>query len=128
MREWATAKLKTQMLKTTHSLHLQSNGNCVSKFRDIAKSCVENNSDANVKSMYTIMFGEYKGINSAWSMNWEWEYMEQNDREYMKEATKDGDEMIGCYQKQITISKIAQVNNFKKRLSGQDSDERPKGF
>ena len=114
VRKWATAKLKTQMLMTAHSLDLQWNGNRVSKFPDIAKSWVENNSDANAKSMYMIMFGDYEGINSAWSMNWEREYMEQNDREYMKEATKDRDKMIGCYQKQITISKIAQIKNFNK--------------
>ena len=53
VRKWATAKLKTQMLMTAHSLDLQWNGNRVSKFPDIAKSWVENNSDANAKSMYT---------------------------------------------------------------------------
>ena len=38
----------------------------------------------------------------------------KKDGEYIKEATKDGEKKIGCYQKQITISKIAQIKNFHK--------------
>ena len=116
MREcWATAKLKTQMLKTAHSLDMQWNGNCVSKFPDTAKSWVEHNRcDANAKKMYAIMFRGYEETNSKWSMNWEREFMEKNKREYLKEATEELDKKIGCYQKQITISKIAQSKNSNK--------------
>ena len=51
VRESATAKLKTQMLKAAHSLDLQWNGNRVSKFPDIAKSWVKNKSDDSAKSI-----------------------------------------------------------------------------
>jgi hypothetical protein len=128
VRKWATGKLKTQMLKTAHSLDLQWRGNRVNKFTDIAKSWVENSSDANAKKMYEIMFGGYEGSNSAWSMNWEREFMEQNDREYIKEATKEGDKKIGCYQKQMTISKIAQVKNFNKNFRFKLQMSVPQGF
>ena len=128
VREWATVKLKTQMLKTAHSLDLRLNGNRVNKFADIAKSWVQDQSDANAKKMYEILFGGYEGSNAAWSMNWEREFMEQNDRVYRKEPTKDKDRKIGCYQKQITISKIAQVKNFNKNFQVKIQMSVPKGF
>ena len=61
-------------------------------------------------------------------MNWEREFVEQNDVEYMKEATKDGDKIIGCHQKQITISRIAQVKNFNKSFQVQIQMSILKGF
>jgi hypothetical protein len=128
VREWATTKLKTQMLTTAHSMDLQRNGQRVNKFSDIAKSWEENQSDANAKKMYEIMFGGFEGTNSAWSMNWEREYLELHDRHYIKEATKDGDKKIGCYQKQITISKIGQVKNFNKNFQVKIHMSVPPGF
>jgi hypothetical protein len=128
VREWATIKLKTQMLKTAHALDMRYNGNRVNKFPDIAKSWVADQSDSNAKKMYEIMFGGYEGSNSAWSMNLEREFMEANDREYLTELTKDKDKKIGCYQKQITISKIAQVKNFNKNFQVKIQMSVPKGF
>ena len=56
-------------------------------------------------------------------------HVEQHDREYMKEATKDRDNMIGGYwQKQITTSKIAQVKNFNKSFQVQIQMSILKGF
>ena len=56
-------------------------------------------------------------------------HVEQHDREYMKEATKDRDNMIGGYwQKQITTSKIAQVKNFNKNFQAKIQMSVPKGF
>ena len=106
VREWAAKKLKTQMLETAHSLDLQWNGRRVNKFSDVRKSWDENQSDANAKTMCEIVFGGFEGTNSAWSMKWEREFLEKHDRHHLKEATKDGDKKIGCYQKQITISKL----------------------
>jgi hypothetical protein len=128
VREWATKKLKTQMLETAHSLDLQWNGLRVNKFSDIGKSWDENQSDANAKKMYEIMFGGFEGRNSAWSMNWEREFLEKHDRHYLKEATNDGDKKIGCYQKQITISKIGQVKNFNKNFQVKIHMSVPQGF
>lgn len=128
VREWATVKLKTEMLAKAHSMDLQWNGRRVNKFSDIGKSWDEDQSDANAKKMYGIMFGGFEGTNSAWSVNWEREYMELNDRHYIKEATTDGDKKIGCYQKQITISKIGQVKNFNKNFKVKIHMSVPPGY
>ena len=129
VREWATVKLKTQMLTTAHSLDLQWNSKGEKKFSDIAKGCwVGNRSEANAKKMHEIVFGRCKGHDLAWSVNWERELMEQKDRDCIKEATKDGDKKIGCYQKQITMSKIAQIKNLIKNFELKIQMSVPKGF
>ena len=110
VREWATKKLKTQMLETAHSLDLQWNGQRVNKFSDIGKSWDENQSDANAKKMYEIMFGGFEGSNSAWSMNWERKFLEKHDRHYLKEATNDGDKTKKNKRKKMS-SRNKQVSN-----------------
>ena len=128
LRAWATAKLNTQMLKTAHSLDLQFNGRRVSKLSDIAKSWVENKSEANAKKMYEILFGGFEGHHSKWSSIWEQEYMAENKYEYLKEATKELDDKMGCYQKQITICKIGRVKNINNTFDVKIQMSVPQGY
>jgi len=128
VRKWATAKLNTQMLKTAHSLGLQFNGSRVSKSSDIAKSWVQDKSEANAKKMYEILFGGFEGRNSKWSTIWEQEYMAEMKYEYVKEATKKLDDQMGCYQKQMTICKIGRVKNINNTFDVKIQMSKPQGY
>ena len=116
VRDWATKKLRSQMLQRAHALNLEVNGRQVNKHADISKSWEANRSDANAKKMYEILFGDFEGTNVAWSRDWEEEFLKEHGREYVRELTEAEDKKIGCYRTQIAMSKIAQVKNINRNF------------
>jgi hypothetical protein len=109
VREWASKRLKSQMLSRAHTLNLEVEGVRVNKFSDISKSWDKDQRDSNAKKMYEILYGDFEGANVSWSLDWEKEFLAEHGREYIKEANKDDDKKIGCYRSIITGKKIAEV-------------------
>ena len=116
LREWATGKLKSQLLRRAHALNLQLKGVRINKYADICKSWKANSSDANAKKMYEIMFGDFEGANVSWSHDMEEEYMVEKGRTYVEETNREDNKKIGCYRSQITKSKIELVKNINRNF------------
>jgi hypothetical protein len=117
VRLWAATKLRSQMLGRAHALNLTFDGSRVNKYADISKAWEADQSDANAKKMYEIMFGDFEGSNAAWSQGWEVQYLQEHNREYVKEPSKEEDKKIGCYRAQISMIKIAQVKNINRNFT-----------
>jgi len=128
VRIWATEKLKLRMLSRAHALNLQVGGLRVNKFMDIGKSWENDNSDANAKKMYEILFGDFEGANVSWSFDWEDEYLMEKNRSYVVEKVKKENERIGCYRAQITMTKLAQVKNINRNLTWKIQMSVPKEY
>ena len=128
VRAWATSKLKLRMLSRAHALNLQVGGLRVNKLSDISKSWENDNSDANAKKMYEILFGDFEGANVSWSFDWEDEYLMEKNQSYVVEKDKKENKRIGCYREQITMTKIAQVKNINRNLSWRIQMSVPKEY
>jgi hypothetical protein len=128
VRDWATKKLKYQMLQRAHTLNLEIEGRRVNKYADISKSWEANPSDGNAKKMYEILFGDFEGSNVAWSRDWEELFLTEHGRAYVLEPTDAENKKHGCYRTQITNSKIAQVKNINRNFKWKIQMSVPKEF
>jgi hypothetical protein len=128
VRDWASTKLKSQMLTRAHTLNLEVEGRRVNKYADISKSWESNRSNANAKKMYEILFGDFEGGNVSWSHDWEREFLNEHGREYVQEPTDEENKKIGCYRSQITMSKIAQVKNINRNFTWKIQMSVPKEY
>ena len=101
----------------------------MNKHADISKSWEGDRSDAaNAKKMYEIRFGDFEGINVAWSREWEELFLKEHGRECVLEPTNDENKKHGCCRTQITMSKIAQVKNINRNFKWKIQMSVPKEF